>query len=134
MQPKSGNAITIAVSSRVLFNMEKEQHIFEERGLEEYIKYQVKHEAEPFSPGPAFCFVKVILLQTLCSLHSCSSLFPRQLTHDLVCFLMSRLKASSKSTVIIGLNKKIKVNDEVTVQPNEQIMHFNIMLLMKVKE
>lgn len=59
LQPKPQNAITIAVSSRVLFNMEKEQQIFERQGMEEYIKYQVAHETEPFSPGPAFSFVKV---------------------------------------------------------------------------
>ncbi|KAJ0008865.1 hypothetical protein NQD34_016281 [Periophthalmus magnuspinnatus] len=58
--PKSENAVTIAVSSRVLFNMEKEQRIFEEQGMEEYIKYQVDHETEPFSPGPAFSFVKAL--------------------------------------------------------------------------
>lgn len=58
--PKSENAITIAVSSRVLFNMEKEQKIFEEQGMEEYIQYQVEHETEPFSPGPAFSFVKAL--------------------------------------------------------------------------
>lgn len=59
LQPKPQNAITIAVSSRVLFNMEKEQQIFEQQGMEEYIQYQVAHETEPFSPGPAFSFVKV---------------------------------------------------------------------------
>lgn len=59
LQPKPENAITIAVSSRVLFNMEKEQQIYEQQGMEEYIKYQVEHEMEPFSPGPAFSFVKV---------------------------------------------------------------------------
>ncbi|CAL1574956.1 unnamed protein product [Knipowitschia caucasica] len=58
--PKSQNAITIAVSSRVLFNMEKEQRIFELQGMEQYIKYQVEHETEPFSPGPAFSFVKAL--------------------------------------------------------------------------
>ncbi|XP_071755326.1 cytosolic 5'-nucleotidase 1A-like [Centroberyx gerrardi] len=60
LQPKPENAITIAVSSRVLFNMEKEQQIYEQQGMEEYIKYQVEHEAEPFSPGPAFSFVKAL--------------------------------------------------------------------------
>ncbi|MEQ2175318.1 hypothetical protein GOODEAATRI_016802 [Goodea atripinnis] len=60
LQPKPENSITIAVSSRVLFNMEKEQQIFEQQGMEEYIKYQVAHETEPFSPGPAFSFVKWI--------------------------------------------------------------------------
>lgn len=59
IQPKPENAITIGVSARVLFNMEKEQQIYEQQGMEEYIKYQVEHENEPFSPGPAFSFVKV---------------------------------------------------------------------------
>ena len=58
-QPKPENAITIAVSSRVLFSMEKEQQIFERQGMEDYIKYQVEHETQPLSPGPAFSFVKV---------------------------------------------------------------------------
>ncbi|XP_014895781.1 cytosolic 5'-nucleotidase 1A-like [Poecilia latipinna] len=58
--PKPENSITIAVSSRVLFNMDKEQQIFEQQGMEEYIKYQVAHETEPFSPGPAFSFVKAL--------------------------------------------------------------------------
>ncbi|XP_018545458.1 cytosolic 5'-nucleotidase 1A [Lates calcarifer] len=57
---KPENAVTIAVSSRVLFNMEKEQQIYEQQGMEDYIKYQVEHEAEPFSPGPAFSFVKAL--------------------------------------------------------------------------
>lgn len=59
LQPKPENAITIGVSARVLFNMEKEQQIYEQQGMEEYIKYQVEHETQPFSPGPAFSFVKV---------------------------------------------------------------------------
>ncbi|XP_044079895.1 cytosolic 5'-nucleotidase 1A-like isoform X3 [Siniperca chuatsi] len=58
--PKPENAITIAVSSRVLFNTEMEQHIYEQQGMEEYIKYQVEHETQPFSPGPAFSFVKAL--------------------------------------------------------------------------
>lgn len=39
--------------------METEQQIYERQGLEEYIKYQVEHETQPFTPGPAFSFVKV---------------------------------------------------------------------------
>ncbi|XP_036422186.1 5'-nucleotidase, cytosolic IAa [Colossoma macropomum] len=58
--PKPENAVTIAVSSRVLFRTEKEQKVFEEKGVEEYIKYQMEHENEPFSPGPAFPFVKAL--------------------------------------------------------------------------
>lgn len=58
-QPKPENAITIAVSSRVLFNMDFEQQIYEQKDLEEYLKYQIDHETEPFPPGPAFPFIKV---------------------------------------------------------------------------
>nr|XP_046220475.1 cytosolic 5'-nucleotidase 1A-like [Oncorhynchus gorbuscha] len=58
--PKPQNAITIAVSSRVLFNMDKEQQIYEQKGMEEYLKYQIEHETEPFGPGPAFPFVKAL--------------------------------------------------------------------------
>lgn len=59
IQPKPENAVTIAVSSRVLFRTEKEQIVFEQQGIEEYLRYQVEHENEPFAPGPAFPFVKV---------------------------------------------------------------------------
>ncbi|XP_053291259.1 cytosolic 5'-nucleotidase 1A [Pleuronectes platessa] len=58
--PKPENAITIAVSSQVLFNMEKEQQIYKQQGMEGYIKYQGEHETEHFSPGPACSFVKAL--------------------------------------------------------------------------
>ncbi|XP_056152243.1 cytosolic 5'-nucleotidase 1A-like [Lampris incognitus] len=58
--PKPENAVTIAVSSQVLFNMEKERLIREQQGMEEYIKHHVAHKMEPFSPGPAFSFVKAL--------------------------------------------------------------------------
>ncbi|XP_067099292.1 cytosolic 5'-nucleotidase 1A-like [Osmerus mordax] len=58
--PKPQNAITIAVSSRVLFSMEEQQLIHQQRGLEEYLQHQMEHETEPFAPGPAFSFVKAL--------------------------------------------------------------------------
>ncbi|XP_041096672.1 cytosolic 5'-nucleotidase 1A-like isoform X2 [Polyodon spathula] len=58
--PNPQNAITIAVSSRALFRMEEEQKIYEEHGVEEYVKYQLEHEDEPFEPGAAFPFVKAL--------------------------------------------------------------------------
>ncbi|XP_017309418.2 5'-nucleotidase, cytosolic IAa isoform X1 [Ictalurus punctatus] len=58
--PNPENAVTIAVSSRVMFRTEKEQKVFEEKGVEEYLKYQVEHENEPLTPGPAFPFVKAL--------------------------------------------------------------------------
>lgn len=59
LQPKPENAVTVAVSSRVLFRTEREQKVFEQKGVEEYLRYQIEHENEPFAPGPAFPFVKV---------------------------------------------------------------------------
>ncbi|XP_020839246.1 cytosolic 5'-nucleotidase 1A [Phascolarctos cinereus] len=58
--PKPQNAITIAVSSRALFRMEEEQRIYKEKGVEEYVRYQLEHENEPLSPGPAFPFVRAL--------------------------------------------------------------------------
>uniref|UniRef100_A0A4W4EKF9 5'-nucleotidase, cytosolic IAb n=1 Tax=Electrophorus electricus TaxID=8005 RepID=A0A4W4EKF9_ELEEL len=60
LQPKPENAITVAVSSRVLFNMDTEQQISQQKGMEAYLKYQMEHEVEPFVPGPAFPFVKAL--------------------------------------------------------------------------
>ncbi|XP_067879759.1 cytosolic 5'-nucleotidase 1A-like [Heterodontus francisci] len=58
--PKSQDAITIAVSSRCLFNMVEERKIYEEHGLERYVKYQQEHENEPLKEGPAFPLVKAL--------------------------------------------------------------------------
>lgn len=58
--PRPEHAVTIAVSTRVLFRTEKEQKVFEQQGIEEYLRYQIDHENEPFAPGPAFPFVKAL--------------------------------------------------------------------------
>ncbi|XP_034555867.1 cytosolic 5'-nucleotidase 1A-like [Notolabrus celidotus] len=59
--PKPQYAVTIAVSSRTLFNMVEERKIYEEEGLEKYVAHQVKHESEPLKPGAAFPFVKALM-------------------------------------------------------------------------
>ncbi|KAK6488565.1 cytosolic 5'-nucleotidase 1A-like [Huso huso] len=59
--PKPQNAVTIAVSSRTLFNMVKERQFYEDEGLEKYVAYQLEHENEPLMPGAAFPFVKAIM-------------------------------------------------------------------------
>ncbi|KAJ0003155.1 hypothetical protein NQD34_008253 [Periophthalmus magnuspinnatus] len=58
--PRPEHAVTIAVSTRVLFRTEAEQKVFERQGIEEYLRYQIEHENEPFAPGPAFPFVKAL--------------------------------------------------------------------------
>uniref|UniRef100_A0AAQ5XLJ4 5'-nucleotidase, cytosolic IAb n=1 Tax=Amphiprion ocellaris TaxID=80972 RepID=A0AAQ5XLJ4_AMPOC len=63
--PKPRFAVSIAVSSRTLFNMVAERKIYEEEGVEKYVAFQVEHENEPLKPGPAFPFVKVGLRTSL---------------------------------------------------------------------
>ncbi|XP_002710090.2 cytosolic 5'-nucleotidase 1B isoform X2 [Oryctolagus cuniculus] len=58
--PKPKNAITIAVSSRALFNMVDDLKIYEEEGLEKYMEYQLTNENVILTPGPAFRFVKAL--------------------------------------------------------------------------
>lgn len=52
--------LVIGVSSRALFDLEKENHIFEEQGLEAYSQYQIEHETDVLSPGTAFPLVKAL--------------------------------------------------------------------------
>ncbi|XP_077444043.1 cytosolic 5'-nucleotidase 1A-like [Stigmatopora argus] len=59
--PKPKFAVTIAVSSRTLFNMVAERQIYEQEGVESYVAYQMEHENEPFKPGAAFPFVKALM-------------------------------------------------------------------------
>lgn len=55
------NKLVIGVSSRALFDLTKENEIFETKGVEEYCRYQVAHENEVLAPGPGFALVKALL-------------------------------------------------------------------------
>ncbi|MDQ7046858.1 MAG: 5'-nucleotidase [Sulfurovum sp.] len=53
--------LVIAISSRALFNLEEENTIFNEEGLESYYKYQIEHLDSPLEKGSAFRFVQNLL-------------------------------------------------------------------------
>ena len=53
--------LVIGISSRALFNLEEENKIFEEQGLEKYEEYQVQHENDILQKGSAFQLVKAFL-------------------------------------------------------------------------
>ena len=53
--------LVIAVASRALFNLEKENEIYENEGLGSYIKYQIEHEADLLEKGTAFHLVEMLL-------------------------------------------------------------------------
>ncbi len=52
--------LVIGVSSRALFDLEEENRIFEEQGLDAYSKYQTEHENDILKPGTAFPLVKAL--------------------------------------------------------------------------
>jgi 5'-nucleotidase len=53
--------LVIAISSRALFDLEDENAIFDEEGLESYYKHQLEHLDNPLSKGSAFRFVQNLL-------------------------------------------------------------------------
>ena len=53
--------LVIGISSRALFNLEKENEIFEKEGLDAYIRYQIDHEKEALEPGAGFELIRAFL-------------------------------------------------------------------------
>ena len=53
--------LVVGVSSRSLFNLEKENEIFNKNGISGFRKYQLEHEAEELEPGTAFHLVQSLL-------------------------------------------------------------------------
>ncbi|MCL2050881.1 MAG: 5'-nucleotidase [Lachnospiraceae bacterium] len=53
--------LVVGVSSRALFNLTKENEIFEKEGVSAYCRYQVEHEKEALAPGPGFALIKALL-------------------------------------------------------------------------
>lgn len=53
--------LVVGVSSRALFNLEKENEIFNKEGISEYRKYQQENEDIPLEPGTAFYLVQSLL-------------------------------------------------------------------------
>ena len=55
------NYLVIGVSSRALFNLSRENEIFENEGLEAYCRYQLEHENDVLEPGTGFALIEAIL-------------------------------------------------------------------------
>ncbi len=52
---------TIGISTRALFDLEREHQIFETEGVEAYVQYQISHEADILKPGAAFPLIQAFL-------------------------------------------------------------------------
>lgn len=55
------NYLVIGVSSRALFDLSRENEIFENEGLEAYCRYQLDHENDVLKPGSGFALIEAIL-------------------------------------------------------------------------
>ncbi len=53
--------LTVAISSRALFDLDASNAVFEADGLEAYRHYQIQHEDDPLTPGEGYIFVKKLL-------------------------------------------------------------------------
>ncbi|WP_303869892.1 5'-nucleotidase [Acetobacterium wieringae] len=55
------NCLVVGISSRALFDLEEENRIFDEAGVEAYTKYQIEHENDILKPGTGFALIKALL-------------------------------------------------------------------------
>lgn len=53
--------VTIAISSRALFDLDESHAVYENEGVEAYCQYQIEREDIPLLPGVAFRLVKKLL-------------------------------------------------------------------------
>ena len=61
MPPINQEKLTVAISSRALFDLDESHTIFERDGVEAYCRYQIEREEVPLEPGVAFNLVKKLL-------------------------------------------------------------------------
>lgn len=60
------NLLVIGISSRALFDLETEEQLFQQAGLDAYRSHQLQHENAALQPGAGFALVKALLkLNTL---------------------------------------------------------------------
>lgn len=57
----SSATLTIAISSRALFDLEESHRVFAREGVEAYARYQIEREGEPLREGPAYAAVRKLL-------------------------------------------------------------------------
>lgn len=57
----SRKPLTVAISSRALFDLNASNLVFETEGLDAYRRFQIEHEDQRLEPGDGFVFVKKLL-------------------------------------------------------------------------
>ena len=61
MTPLKETFLTVAVSSRALFDLDESDAVYRRDGLDAYRNYQIEHEDEKLAPGEGFAFVRKLL-------------------------------------------------------------------------
>lgn len=61
MSDNSPRLLTVAVTSRALFDLEESHRLYESQGVEAYSAYQREHEDDVLAPGMAFSVVRKLL-------------------------------------------------------------------------
>ena len=85
--------LVVGISSRALFNLEKENEVFEKEGLNAYRDYQILHEDDILEPGSGFTLVRNLL--------NINKLAGRKLVEVIV---MSRNSADTSLRIIHSLD------------------------------
>lgn len=57
---KLEDKLVVGISSQALFDLETENHIYETKGLDAYVQYQLEHENDILLPETAFSLVKAL--------------------------------------------------------------------------
>ena len=60
-KPSLAGKLVVAISSRALFDLTESHRIYTVDGVEAYHRYQVEHEEERLSPGPAFVLARLLV-------------------------------------------------------------------------
>lgn len=89
--------------------MVEERKIYEEDGVETYVKHQVEHESEPLKPGAAFPFVKVKLKKEKQMVRSRSRRLPAKYLQGVV------PEVDMKSSYIVTRLLQYKLFDFITM-------------------
>ena len=55
------STLTVAISSRALFDLEESHRVYTEEGIDAYCMYQIEHEDEQLAEGTAFPLVRKLL-------------------------------------------------------------------------
>ncbi len=88
--------LVVAVSSRALFDLEEENRVFEEKGIDAYYRYQLESESKPLHRGTGYR-----LVENLLRINSCFDPDKRQVE----VMILSKNNAATSLRIINAINE-----------------------------